>query len=235
MDKVLTFGEHLSELRKRIIIIVAALALTTALSFPFASYFLKILKIPAAGLFEKLAFFSPQEAFLIYMRISFLAGLVISMPVILYQLWAFVSPALEERFKRRVTSFIFFSFFAFILGAFFAYFVVIPPALKFLLSFAKDEFWPVIAASKYVSFMVSLIFGCGAIFQMPVVSFILTKVGIVDRNLLRKKYKYAVVVICIVAAVITPTTDIFNMLLLALPMLLLYEVSILVSGFAKAP
>ncbi len=188
--------------------------------------------MPAYGMIGKLAVFSPQEAFLIYMRISFLCGFIIALPVMLYQVWLFIAPALEDKFKKGAASFIFFCFLAFVVGCVFAYFVLIPPALKFLLSFAKGELVPVISASQYISFMITLIFGCGLVFEMPVLSFILARLRVLKASFLRSKYKYAVALIFIAAAVITPTTDIFNMTLLALPMLLLYEISIWVAKLA---
>lgn len=233
MDKPLTLVEHLTELRKRIIISLVSLGIVSVFSLPFAPWALKILKIPAGGLIERLVFFSPQEGFLIYMRIAFLCGLIISMPVILYQVWAFIVPALEERMKRYSGFFIIFCTLFFIIGCLFAYFILIPPALKFLLSFGKEDLEPLISANKYISFVIALILGCGLVFQMPVLSLILSKVGIINPQILRKKYKYALVIILIVAAAITPTPDAFNMLLLACPMLLLYEISIWVSFFAK--
>lgn len=229
MERELTFIEHLSELRKRIIICLVALVATSSASLFFASSVLRILKLPAAGVIEKLAIFSPEEAFLIYMRIGFLCGLVLSMPVMLYQLLLFASPAIEDRLRRGSVYFISSCFLSFIIGGLFAYFVLIPPALKFCLSFAKNDLEPIISAAKYISFVVNLIIGCGLVFQMPVLSFILTKLGIINSKILRSKYKYALVIIIIVAAVITPTTDIFNMLILALPMIVLYEVSIWIS------
>jgi len=225
-DRSLTLIEHLNELRKRILISLAALVIATLSSLPFASAVLKVLKIPAGGVIDRLVFFSPQDAFLIYMRIAFLCGFTISLPVILYQLWVFISPALEERFKKGAGRFVFICFVAFILGCCFAYFVLLPPALRFLLSFAKEELVPVISANNYISFITGLILSCGLIFQMPVLSFILSKIGVVQAHFLRKQYRYAIVVILILAALITPTSDIFNMLMLAFPMLLLYEVSI---------
>ena len=232
MDKPLTLVEHLSELRKRIIIALAVLAAATLVSFSFSAQALKVLKMPAYGLIGKLAVFSPQEAFLIYMRIAFLCGFIISLPVILYQAWIFISPALEGKFKKGTVNFIGFCFLAFALGCVFAYFVLIPPALRFLLSFARGELVPVISASQYISFMITLIFGCGLVFEMPVLSFILARLKVLKPSFLRSKYKYAVVIIFIAAAVITPTTDIFNMTLLAIPMLLLYEISIWVAKLA---
>lgn len=232
MERELTLIEHLSELRKRIIICLAALIIASSVSLLFSSSVLKILKLPAAGVINKLAIFSPEEAFLIYMRIGFLCGFILAMPVILHQLLLFVSPAIEGKIRRYTGSFILFCFLSFIIGGLFAYFILIPPALKFCLSFAKDDFEPVISAAKYISFMVNLILGCGLVFQAPVLSLILTKLGIINSKILRSKYKYAFVAILIIAAIITPTTDIFNMLILALPMLFLYEISIWVSFLA---
>lgn len=234
MERQLTLTGHLEELRARIIISLVSLALAVIASFPFASAVLSALKAPAAGLIGRLVFFSPQEAFTIYLQIAMLCGWVISMPVILCQLWAFISPGIEERFRRHSALFIIFCFAAFVIGALFAYFILIPPALKFLLSFGKDGLEPVISAQKYISFVTSLVLGCGIVFQAPVLSFILTKLRMINARMLRNKYKYAVVVIFIIAAIITPTVDALNMLLLAGPMIFLYEVSIWVSFLARA-
>lgn len=233
MDRELSLVEHLSELRKRLIVCVISLAIGTVCGFAFSEALLKILKLPAAGVIEKLVFFSPQEAFLIYFRIAFFAGLGLSLPVILYQVWLFVSPAIDKRFRKSGGYFILCCLVSFAAGALFAYFILIPPALKFLLSFAKEDLEPVISASKYISFVISLILGCGLVFQMPVLSLILTKFGLINSRMLRRKYKYAIVIIFIAAAIITPTSDIFNMMLLALPMLFLYELSIWISFLVR--
>ncbi|MBU2102705.1 MAG: twin-arginine translocase subunit TatC [Candidatus Omnitrophota bacterium] len=233
IDYKLTLVEHLDELRKRVILCLVTLGLCMALSLPFASSVLKILKLPASGLIGKLAFFGPQEAFTIYMNIGFFCGLVISMPLLLYQLWAFVVPALEDRFKKRIGLFIVFCFISFIAGCLFAFFLLIPPALEFLLNFGKDDLEPIISAQTYISFVITLTVACGFIFQMPVVSLILTKIGILHHRILRDKYKYAVAIIFVIAAIITPTTDAFNMLMLSVPMICLYELSIWVSFFAR--
>ena len=148
-------------------------------------------------------------------------------------LWAFLSPALEDRFRKSSSIFIISSFASFITGGLFAYNILLRPAMNFLLGFASDSLEPVISASKYIEFVIAIIVGCGIVFQMPVLSFILTRIGVVNARMLRKKYTYAIVVIFIAAAVITPTADIFNMLLLAIPMVVLYEASIWVSFFAR--
>lgn len=230
----MTFVEHLEELRRKIIVCLVSLAIATLLSLPFSSYVLKILRLPAKGIIDKLIIFSPDEAFSVYLKVGLLCGLVLSMPIILYQILDFISPALEERLKRYSTYFILFCSVTFISGGLFAFFILIPPALRFLLSFAKDDLVPYISASKYIGFVVSLIFACGLVFEMPVLSLFLTKSGVLNASTLRKKYRFAIAIIFIVAAVITPTTDIFNMLVLAMPMLFLYELSIWVSYFARS-
>ncbi len=232
MDKELTLVGHLEELRRRIIISAISITLAGLCAFPFSSKILELLKAPGAGAIEKLVFFSPAEAFLIYTKIALFTGLVIAMPVVLYQLWAFLSPAIEYKTKKQGLSFLFFSLAAFICGMMFGFFVLLPTALKFLLSFSGDALQPLISASSYISFVLGLTFGAGLVFEMPVLSFILSRMGVINHRLLRKSWKYAVVVIFIVAAIVTPTPDAFNMTILALPMLFLYEVSIWVSKFS---
>jgi len=232
MEKDFTVIEHLEELRRRVIASLVAVGIATALSIPFSSLLLKVLKIPAAGMIEKLAFFSPEEAFLIYVKISFLAGIMLALPVIAYEIWAFLSPAFAERFKRHAITFIGLLTALFLAGVLFAYFIILPAALKFLLTIGGEELEPVISAAKYVSFVTALIFACGLIFEIPALSFFLTRAGIINARLMRKYFKYALIVIAVLAAVITPTADAFNMLILALPMIGLYEFSIWISLFA---
>ena len=232
MDKELTLVEHLEELRRRIIISLILVAVISIFAFPFAPKILTILKAPSSGMIERLVFFNPVDAFLIHIKIAFFIGLAISMPIILYQLWAFISPAIEYKTKKHSLLFLFSSLGAFISGASFGFFMLLPPALKFLLSFSRDALEPIISASSYISFVLGLTFGCGLVFEMPVLSFILSKLGIINHRLLRKSWKYAVIIIFIIAAIVTPTPDVFNMTALAIPMLFLYEVSIWVSRFS---
>ncbi|MCM8804561.1 MAG: twin-arginine translocase subunit TatC [Candidatus Omnitrophica bacterium] len=231
-DKEMTFLEHMEELRYRIIICLIAIAIGVIIGFPFSRYALRILKLPGYPVINKLVFFSPQEGFLIYLRISFFIGLIFSLPVIIYQLFAFIEPALEERTKKYVLSFIFLGTISFLSGVVFVYFILLPTALKFLLSFGSSELEPVISANKYISFVIMLLIAGGIVFQMPVLSFLLTKLGLINWKFLKEKSNYAVVIIFVVAALITPTVDIFNLLILALPMIFLYGISILVSFIA---
>jgi sec-independent protein translocase protein TatC len=233
MDRELPFVEHLEELRRRVLLALLSLLIATLISVPFSPFVLKILKLPAGATIGKLAFFSPEEALIIFMRISFSCGLFIASPFIIYQLWLFVAPAIGETFKKRVVYFVLSCSGAFILGGIFAYFIFLPNTLHFLLSLGSDDLVPVLSAGRYVSFVLAIIVGCGFVFQMPVLVFLLTLLGVVNHRLLRKNFKFALVGILVIAAVITPTTDLFNMMMMALPMILLYEISIWISFFVK--
>lgn len=232
MDKHLTLVEHLEELRRRIIISLIVVAAVTIFAFPFAPKILALLKAPSAGSIGKLVYFDPAEAFMIHIRIAFFAGLAISMPVMLYQLWAFLSPALGPKTKRHGLLFLSSSITAFVSGASFGFFVLLPAAVKFLLGFSTESLEPLISVSSYVSFALGLTLGSGLVFEMPVLSFLLSKMGVINYRVLRRVWKYAVIAIFILAAIVTPTPDIFNMTILAIPMLFLYELSIWVSRFA---
>lgn len=233
MERFQTITDHLAELRRRLIVALAAFGASTCVSLFFVSDLIGILKRPGAGIIDRLVFFGPEEAFAIYMRVGLIAGLVLSMPVLLYEAWAFLAPALDERWRRGGVAFVFFCFLTFLAGGFFAYSVLIPPALHFLLTFARDGLEPLISAQKYISFVAGLILACGLVFEMPVLSFMLARMGVVSAGALRKRYKYAVVVILVVAAIITPTADAFNLIIMAGPMILLYEVSIWTAHVAR--
>src|SRR3989338_2003620 len=232
-DKELSLIEHLTELRKRLFYCLIPFLLATVFSALFTRSILGFLRLPAKGAIEKLAFFSPQEIAVTYIKIAIFSGLLLALPVILYQIWRFISPALEERQRRHTINFIFFTWFSFFIGAGFCFFCLLPISLKFLISLAGDDLTPVISVSKYISFVLALTLGCGLVFEMPVLTWILTKLKILNAGILRKKRKYAVVIILIVAAIITPTTDPFNMFLLAGPMYILYEISIWISSLTE--
>jgi len=227
-----SFVEHLEELRKRVLISLAALVVTSAGCFPFAPAVLKFLKRPAVHV-EQLAFFGPEEALVVLVRIGLFCGVFLAAPVILWQAWLFVAPAVSRSVKRSALLFVAASTAVFILGGVFAYAVLLPAALRFLLGLATDDLVPLLSASRYVAFVTGFILACGLVFQMPVVMFFLGRLGLVRPAWLRQKYGFAIVGIFIAAAVITPTTDVVNMLLLALPMVGLYEVSIWAAWLAQ--
>jgi sec-independent protein translocase protein TatC len=233
MDKLLPFITHLGALRKSLLTCIIALLATTALSMPFAPRMLEILKAPASGAISELFYFSPEEALLVYMRIGFFCGLVLAFPVIIYSLWNFIAPAFGSNFRIRTGMFVVASFVAFIIGCAFGYYFLLPSALRFLLGIGGRGLRPLISASRYISFTTGLTLACGMIFLMPVFVFFLARVGLVTAGFLRKYYPFALVAILIIAAVITPTTDIFNMLAVAAPMLVLYEISIWIAFFFR--
>ena len=232
-DNSLSLIEHLDELRRRMIQCLLPFFAAALFSAFFVKKIISFLQFPAKGAIGKLSFFTPQEVALVYLKVALLTGLIISLPFILYHIWKFISPALEDRHKRHAISFIFFTWFSFFTGAGFCFFCLLPVSLKFLIGLAGDELVPVISISKYISFVLVLTLGCGLVFEMPVVAWILTKLNILNAGILRKKRKYAAVIILIAAAIITPTTDPFNMFLLAVPMYMLYEISILISKWSK--
>jgi len=225
MDLRRPFLEHLEELRKRILVCLGALVVASAACFPFARTVLEFLKRPAATV-DRLAFFGPEEALVVLVRIGLFCGIFLAAPVILWQAWLFVAPAVSRRVKRSAGLFVIASTAAFFLGSSFAYFILLPAALRFLLGLATDTLVPLLSAARYISFVTGFILACGFVFQMPVVMFFLGRLGVARPAWLRRHYGPALVAIFVLAAVITPTTDIVNMLLLALPMVGLYELSI---------
>ena len=228
-DKELSLVEHLAELRKRIIYCLIPFVIAAAFSASFAKAILNFLRFPSNGLIKSLAFFSPQEIAVVYTKIAVFSGLSLTLPIIFYHLWRFISPALEEKHKESIFSFIFWASLAFFSGCLFGYFLLVPVSLKFLLSLGSDELTAVISISKYISFVLALILGSGVVFEIPVVIWLLTRLKIVNSGFLRRKRKFAIAGIFILSAIITPTTDPLSMCLLAVPMLMLYEISIWVA------
>ncbi|MFA5388791.1 MAG: twin-arginine translocase subunit TatC [Candidatus Omnitrophota bacterium] len=219
--------EHLEELRRRIIISLIFLVIATVLSFVFVDKISAVLRLPALGIIENFIFTSPAEVFAAYLRLSVLAGFIISIPFILLQLGLFLMPALGAGKKRAVINGLLASFALSISGLIFSYFLALPFALKFLVNFARDAAMPMISIDKYFSFAGALLLVGAAIFQIPVIMGLLSQLGILNAAFFRKNRKYAMVAIFIIAAIITPTQDIVNLLIFSVPMLALYEAGIL--------
>jgi sec-independent protein translocase protein TatC len=175
-----------------------------------------------------LIFLKPTEGFLVYIKISVFVGIILSLPVIFYQLWKFIAPGLYKKERRYVPMIVFFSTFFFLTGAFFCYFLIIPFGLNFLLGFTTDQLEPTIQISEYLKFVTLLIMVFGIIFELPLLSYFLTKMELITPEFLRAKRRYGIVAIFIVAAILTPP-DVITQLFLAGPLIILYEVSIWVS------
>jgi sec-independent protein translocase protein TatC len=178
----------------------------------------------------KLIVTTVMESFTLYMTVSLYAAIALSVPFLLLQIWGFISPALYQHEKKYVTPFIFLSTISFVLGAAFGYYVLFPPAVKYLLG-VGSEFDLMIRATEYFDFITLIMLAMGIIFQMPAITYVLARIGIVSAELLVKSWKIAIVIILIVAAVISPTGDIPNLMLFATPMVALYGISIFVAWF----
>lgn len=216
------FG-HLDELRKRLIISTAAVAAATIAGFTMVELLQHLLTKPAGNL--ELIFVSPPEAMMATIRLAITAGVILAMPVILYQLLAFIVPGLYKNEKKILIPAVLAMIFFFVLGVSFAYTIVMPFTLKFFMNFASNTVSPMFTISNYLSFATSFLFSFGIVFQLPIVFLILGRLHIVDATFLRKNRKYAIFAIVIVAAVLTPP-DIVSQIMLSLPLLGLYELGI---------
>jgi len=190
--------------------------------------------IPAGS---SLIFTSVAEAFFTYMKIAFIAGLILTSPFVLFQIWAFVAPGLYQKEKKYVVPFVLGGSVFFALGVLFAYFVAIPIGFKFLLGYATDFIKPMPSMKEYLSFSIKFLLAFGLVFEFPVVLVLLARIGVIDAKTLARHRKYAILLIFVFAAVMTPP-DLVSQVLMALPLMGLYELSILLSklfGKKSAP
>lgn len=232
-DLPLTLSGHLDELRKRIFPVLFSLIFFSAASFYFAKDLIWILKWPASGQIDTLAVFSPTAAILAYIKISLAVGLIFSLPVLLYEAWMFVLPALGRGYAGKGLVFIFSGTLLFILGATFNFFILLPASIKFLMELGKDQLQFIISLDSYVSFVLFLALGGGLVFELPLLVFALAKFGILTAGKIIRGWRVAIVGILIAAAVLTPTPDVVNMILMSLPMFFLYFVCIGVAALAE--
>lgn len=179
---------------------------------------------------EKLIVSTIMESFTLYVTVSLYSAIAFSLPLLLLQIWGFIAPALYKHERRYVTPFVLLSTTSFIIGAAFGYYVLFPPAVKYLLGIGTD-FNPMLRATDYFDFITILMLAMGLVFQMPAISYVLAKVGVINAGLLVRGWKIALVVILIVAAVASPTPDALNMMLFAMPMIFLYVISVFVAWF----
>jgi len=220
---------HLAELRRRILVCVTCLLVVTIFLFSQGYALLALLETPAHGSFKDFIFTAPTEAFGTYCKVVLLAAFVVCFPVVLYQIWAFLAPALPRSAQRAVVVWLLFALVSFLAGIAFAFGVLLPYAFNFLVGFGAGIARPLISLSEYISFAVAMILVGGLVFEIPFLIGLLTEIGILSSRVLRSGRRYAILIIFIAAAVITPTQDAFNMLLFAVPMVLLYEVGVLLS------
>ena len=228
-DKTMPLIQHLVELRDRLIKSIIALVITTAFSAIFTPQLLQLLIKPYGNLLQTI---DPTENVSIYFKVALTAGAVLAMPVLIYQLWSFIVPGLEAKEKRYVRLLLPGATFLFLIGVAFAWGIMLPAAIGFLSGFEPEIFRSDWRADAYIPFVTSLLFWIGVSFETPLIVFFLAKLKIVTARRLLRGWRFAIVLIAIAAAVITPTVDPFNMILVMAPLIMLYFLSILLARLA---
>ena len=228
-EEKIPFTGHMEELRKRLIVCFIAVGVGFLASYGFKEQLFEILIRPLVLVMDegdKLIFTGLPEAFFTYLKVSFLTGLMLASPVILYEFWMFVAPGLYHKERRLLVPILFLSSFFFIGGALFGYFFVFPYGFQFFLGFASEHIRPLPSMREYLGFSSKLLLAFGLVFELPLVITFLAKLGIVDAPFLKKNRKYAVLLFFVVAAILTPP-DVVTQIMMAVPMMILYEISIL--------
>jgi sec-independent protein translocase protein TatC len=222
---------HIADLRKRLVISSLTVFVMFFVCFTFYEPILQWMMVPVEAALPKnsqMVAVEIQETFFTALKVAFFAGFVISLPVIFWQLWLFLAPGLYDHEKKLVIPFVFFATLMFLMGASFAYYVVVPIGFEFLIAFGSAVVTVLPSIGAYVGFFTKLLVGFGISFELPVITFFLAKIGLVDDRMLKDFFRYAVVIIFIVAALLTPP-DVISQLLMAAPLLLLYGVSIYIA------
>jgi sec-independent protein translocase protein TatC len=235
-DHKMSLTEHLIELRKRLLRILIALGIGFGICYYYKDLVFDIITKPLTQVLplnSHLVYIGLTEAFFVYMKLAFFASLLVTSPVVLYQIWKFISPGLLPKEKKYIIPFVFSSTLLFLGGVLFGYFIALPPAFKFFVSFNNQYLQAMISFREYISLFVTFLLGFGLSFELPVFIFFLAKLGIVNAKMLSRQRKYAILIIFIVAAVLTPSPDALSQILMAIPLMFLYEVSIFVAKFAK--
>ncbi len=225
------FLDHLEELRRRLIWSIVYIAGGFGVCYWFHEEIYNMMQKPiftalkAHGLDQKLVYLNPTEPFNMYLKVALIAGIFVASPLILYQLWLFIAPGLYRNERRYVAPFLFSTVFLFVSGGVFGYYMVYPAALDFLIGYGA-QFAPMITISEYTNLFMTIILGLGIVFEMPILVFFLALMGVVSARWMWRNLRYSILVIFIIAAIITPTTDILNMCIFAAPMIVLYLGSI---------
>lgn len=227
----MTFLEHLEDLRKRLFYSFAALFIGVIPGWIFSKDIYEVLARPVTQYLPegtKMAFTTLTAPFMLYMKVAFLASLFVMSPFVFLQLWYFIAPGLYRKEKKYVVPFVLMTTFFFSLGALFAYSIVFPWACRFFLTLGQD-FQAVITVDQYFGFALKVILGIAVVFELPTLVFFLAKMGLVTAGWMIKNFKYAVLLVFVIAAVITPTPDVITQSIVAIPMLALYGLGILIA------
>jgi sec-independent protein translocase protein TatC len=225
------FLDHLEELRTRLVYSIAAVAVGFFACWWKVEVIYEVMQRPIVkalkdnGMAERLVYLNPTEPFNLYLKIAALAGLFLTSPFVLYQVWMFISPGLYRNEKRYVVPFMVSTIALFSAGGYFGFKIVYPQALGFLIHFGR-QFQPMITIQEYTSLFLSIVLGMGLIFEMPILIFFLALMGIITASFMWKNFRYAILIIFIIAGIVSPTPDMVNMFVFAAPMLGLYAVSI---------
>ena len=228
----MAFIDHLEELRWRILKSLGSILVMAVLTFNFADYLVYMLTAPADNRGIGLQTLTPQGMFILKWNLAIIGGFILSIPVITIQIWKFVSPGLYNRERKILLPLIITVFLCFILGAIFAYMVILPFSLNFFASMVTENVQNNFSINYYFSFVLALIIGSGVIFEMPVASFLFSSIGIITPNFLRRFRREAIMVTVILSAIITPP-DPISLIIMSIPMVILYEISILVSWISN--
>jgi sec-independent protein translocase protein TatC len=225
------FLGHLEELRKRLVVCAIAIGIGFVISYVFAKQLFSYLISPLTKVLpddSRLIFTNLPEMFIAYIKVALVAGIILAIPVIFYQLWMFLAPALYQKEKRYIIPFVLFSSILFAVGALFGYLVVFPYGFKFFLSFATEDIQALPSVKQYFSFAIRLLLAFGLVFEMPIVVLFITKIGLITPDSMKKFRKFAILCSFILAAILTPP-DVATQLMMALPLIILYEISIFLS------
>ena len=222
---------HLDDLRKRLIIILITFIITSSGAYYYSEKLVDFLTSSAG----KLYYITPAEAFFAHIKVAFVVGFIVSLPIIIHQIWLFVAPALRCVEKKAGIYLIPSAVLLFLLGISFSYFLVLPTAMKFFIGFQTDSLQPMLSLGQYLSFVISFILPFGFVFQLPIVIIILTKFGIVKPAYLQKKRKYVVLIAFIIGAVVSPTPDVLSQIMIAVPTMLLFEISLFLAKYMVKP
>ena len=228
----LTLAGHLEELRRRLGVCLLALLVSVGASAVWIEGIIAWLARPAEGLIPRFAYFTPTEPLVAYIRVAVLGGVTLAMPVLLWQVWGFVRSGLTSNERTAGLVFAGWGSLQFVAGAAVAYYVLLPAGLRLLLGIGRTYLLPVISIDRYLDFVTTLVFCMGLLFELPVALVVLAKLGIVTAEWLRQQRPYAILVLVIIAALVTPTTDPVSLFLMAVPLVVLYELSIFVTRLA---
>lgn len=231
----MTLTEHLRDLRKRLVVSLIAITIGFAAVYGFAEQVFALLQRPLLnaipeGHDRRMMFTGVAQPFIIYLKVGIFGGLILALPVILHQLWLFVAPALYQNERRYMAPFIILSLLSFAIGASFAYGIAFPFSFRYFMGYTSESIQPMISVNEYLNFVTKMILGFGLMFQLPLVMFLLAKIGIVNPGLLSRNRQWAALLIAVVSAIFTPA-DVVSMTVMAVPLYLLFELSILIVRF----